>query len=134
MSHFVKAKTTITDREVLKKALVRLGWNFEEGNFSITQYGQTSKAEIKFSDALGLTQEADGTWSMVGDPYHHHGKDGLNRYYRQEAKFAADLGTAYAIEDAKQKLEAMQFYQTENEAGTVGADGLIHLTFESNQW
>jgi hypothetical protein len=133
MSHFIKASTQVRDRDLLKKALVRLGWKFEEGNFKITQYGQTSKAEIKFSDALGLTQEADGTWSMVGDPYHHNGQN-LRKYYRQEKQFAADLGTAYAIEEATQKLENMQFHCVDNAEGSVDKDGLIHLTFESQAW
>lgn len=137
MSHFVKAKTAITDRSLLKKALQRLGWEFQEGNFKITQYGTTSKAEIKFSDALGLTMEEDGTYSMIGDPYHHRdtgGKNGLEKYYRQEKKFAADLGTAYAIEEAKQKLEEMQFNWTDNTDAKVGSDGQITLTFESEAW
>lgn len=130
MSHFTKVKTEIKDREMLKNALKHLGWNYEEGNFKITQYGTTSKAEIKFSNALGLSQETDGTWTMVGDPYHHHGTDGLNRYYNNQKKFTEDLGTAYAVCEAKEKLSAEGFECTDNDKGVVGRDGKIRMTFQ----
>lgn len=134
MSHYVKASTTVRDKNLLKKSLTRLGWEFQEGDFTITQYGKSSKAQIKFSEALGLVQEADGTWSMVGDPYHHHGKDNLRKYYRKEKEFATDLGVAYAVEEARDQLENMQFQCIDNEAGKIGDDGLITQIYESHVW
>lgn len=115
---------------MLKKALDRLGWKYEEGNFTISQYGQSSKAQIKFSDAMGMSLQEDGTWSMVGDPYHHHGE--LRKYYGKSQEFARDLTSAYAISEATEALEEQNFYCVDNEKGVVGPDGKIKMLFQSN--
>lgn len=138
MSHFTKVATTLTNKDTLIKALQRLGWEHEVGNFSVTQYGTTEKAEILLSRdnydknklALGLSQQKDGTWSMVGDPYHAISQK-MRGYYRQEAKFNADLSTAYAIEESISKLSDQGYYCTNNADAKVGEDGMITMTFES---
>jgi hypothetical protein len=133
MSHWTKVKSEIKDKELLKKALTQLGWHYEEGNFKITQYGTTEKAEILLDSknkALGLSQQEDGTWALVGDPYHTPYDHVLHKYYRQEKKFLEDLGTSYAISEAKEKLEDQGFECTENEKGVVGRDGKVRMTFQ----
>lgn len=138
MSHFTKCQTKLTDKDLLIKALSRLGWEHEVGNFTVTQYGTSEKAEIllsrdsynKSANALGLSQQKDGTWAMVGDPYHAASQK-MRGYYRQEAKFNGDLSTAYAIEEGIAKLSDQGYYCSENAEAKIGADGMITMTFES---
>jgi hypothetical protein len=133
MSHWTKVKSEIKDKTFLTKALTQLGWQFEEGNFKITQYGTTEKAEILLdteNKALGLSLQEDGTWALVGDPYHTPYNHPLHKYYRQEKKFLADLGTAYAVSEAKDKLEEQGFECVDNDKGVVGRDGKVRMTFQ----
>jgi hypothetical protein len=103
---------------------------FTEGTFTIKQYGQSEKCELKMDDAVGMSLQADGTWAMVGDFYHSR-NEGLHGYYGNNQKFSADLTTAYAVEEAKSALEAQNFFCTDNADGIVGSDGLIHMVYES---
>lgn len=132
MSHWTKVKTTVKNTEYVKKALERMGLQYEEGNFTIRQYGQQEKAEIRLAGSVGLSRQADGTWAMVGDPYHvrrgeKNGK--LREYYGKANQFAQELGAAYAVEETKGELENHQFFCTENEEAQVGADGKIRMVF-----
>jgi len=129
MSHWTKIQTKLREKDYLKKALTRMGLTFEEGSFTITQYGTTSKAEIRLDNAVGLALQEDGTYSMVGDFYHSRNSK-LNRYYGNNAKFTEELSTAYAVEQTKGSLEEQQFFCSENEAGKVGSDGMIRMVFE----
>lgn len=130
MSHWTKVKTKLTSREIIEKALQRMGLGFQVGDFTITQYGTTEKAEIKLDNAVGLSQQEDGTWAMVGDFYHSHNRD-LRKYYGKNKQFNTDLSTAYAVEEAVTRLEEKQFYCSENAEGEIGEDGLITMVFES---
>lgn len=138
MSHWVKTKCEVKDRGLLKKALAHLGWEFEEGNFTIEQYGSKEKAEILLAkdnavsgrNALGLSLQEDGTWALVGDPYHANHNHPLRKYYGQGKKFAQDLSLAYTIVDAKERCEEQGFELTENEKCVVGPDGKIRMTFQ----
>jgi hypothetical protein len=116
--------------EHLKKALTRMGLEFTEGNHTITQYGTSEKAEIKLDNAVGFSRQEDGTFAMVGDFWHSKNKD-LRKYYGKTKQFDKDISTSYAIEEAKSNMEAQNFFCTGNEAGEVGQDGLITMTFES---
>jgi hypothetical protein len=128
MSHWTKVKTKLTNKDYLKKALDRMGLDFAEGSHSITQYGTTEKAEIKLDNAVGFSEQKDGTYAMVGDFYHSHNPK-LRKYYGNNAQFNRDLSTAYAIEEAKSRLEEQNFFCAENEEAEVGDDGLIRMTF-----
>lgn len=130
MSHFTKIKTKLANKEIIKKALSRIGLKFEEGNFKITQYGKTEKAELKLDKAVGLSLQKDGTWAMVGDFYHAKTQS-LNKYYNNTKQFSADVNTAYAIEQSKSTLEDKQFFCSENEEAKIGSDGLIRMVFEN---
>ena len=129
MSHWTKVKTKIKDMTALQNALKRMGLEFQVGNFSISQYGTTEKAEVKLDDAVGFSRQKDGTFSMVGDFYHSRNRR-LSKYYGNTGKFQSDIGTAYAVEEAILRMEEMQFGCTENPEAKVGQDGLIHMTFE----
>lgn len=107
-----------------------MGLKFEEGSFKITQYGRTEKADIKFENALGLQKQQDGSWMLVGDPYHCQNQK-LRNYYGKQAQFDKDLKISYAITEAKEQLEQMNFQCVENEAGTVGPSGKIRVIFQS---
>lgn len=130
MSHWTKVKTKLGNLDHIQKALTRMGYQYELGNFSITEYGTTEKAEIRLDKSLGLSLQEDGTYAFVGDPYHCR-TQGLSKYYRQLDKLTGELSTAYAIEEAKYNLEQQNFFCTENAEGKVGEDGLIHMCFES---
>ena len=132
MSHFTKIKTKLTSTEYIKKALDRMGVSYEEGNFTITQYGKSEKAEIKMDNAVGLSRQKDGTWAMVGDFYHSKSAN-LRKYYGygNNNRFSSELSTSYAIEQTKSELEAQQFSCTDNAEAAVGKDGLIRMTYES---
>ena len=129
MSHWTKVKTKIRDLDYLKKGLSRMGLAFQEGNFTITQYGTSHQAQLKLDTAVGLACEADGTWAMVGDFYHSNTAS-LHKYYRNNQQFDADLSTAYAIEQTKGQLEEQQFFCSENADAEVSkSDGLIHMMY-----
>ena len=129
MSHWTKVKTKLRELEYLKKSLTRMGIAFQEGNHTIKQYGTTEKAEIKLDDAEGLSRQEDGTWAMVVDFYHSQNSS-LRKYYGNNKAFETDLGTAYAVEQAKGQLEDQQFFCSENEQAKVGQDGMIRMVFE----
>lgn len=128
MSHFTTVKTRLSNLDVLKKALERMGLSYQDGSHTITQYGRSEKAEVKLDDAVGLQLQKDGTYSMVGDFYHSRNSK-LRKYYGDNGKFAADITTAYSIEEARMTLEEQQFFCSDNEAGVVGADGLIRMVY-----
>lgn len=127
MSHWTKIKLQLSDQDILMKALQRMGFSPQTGSFKISQYGQSDTAQIKIGENVGLSKQADGTYSMVGDFYHSSGK--LKEYYGRNDKFQQDLNVAYGIEDAKQKLEdlGMGFEIEENAEGVIGKDGMIRM-------
>jgi len=125
----IKIKSSLTNDNLLKKALTKMGLTFEEGNFKITQYGQTEKAQIKFENALGLQKQEDGTWSLVGDPYHCSNQK-LRKYYGHTNLFNTEVQTAYTVVETKQKMEEMNFVCTENEQGNVGQNQKIKMVFQ----
>jgi hypothetical protein len=106
-----------------------MGLTYQEGTFTIKEYGTSEKAELLLDKSLGLSRQEDGTWAFVGDPYHCTTQN-LRRYYGRVEQLSQELSTSYAVEEAKTTLEAQNFFCSENEAATVGKDGLIHMTFE----
>lgn len=139
MSHWVKCKMKVTSKETLKKALQRLEWNFEEGSFKVSQYGQSANAEIllgrnKSTDApaVGLSQQKDGTWSLVGDPYYVNRDSPIRQYYQKTDKFSRDLQNAYALEDGINKLQDLGFWCSENQSAQVDTEGNVTMLFESH--
>ena len=130
MSHFTTVRTKLNNQSTLKKALRRMGFESQEGDFAITQYGITERAQLKIDNAVGLAREKDGTYSMVGD-FWHSPNSKLKKYYGQNDQFVKDLSAAYAVEKAFFDLEEKNFFCTENDKAEVGEDGFITMTFES---
>ena len=130
MSHWTKVKTKLSSTELIKKALTRMNLQVEEGDFTITEYGTSEKAQLLLDKSVGLSLQEDGTYSFVGDPYHCR-TQGLSKYYRKLDALTGELGKNYAIEEAVQNLNEQNFFCTENESAEVGEDGLITMTFES---
>jgi hypothetical protein len=129
MSHWTTVKTKLNDQATLRKALKRMGFETQEGDFKITQYETTEAAQLKIDEAVGLARQEDGTFAMVGDFWHSPNRK-LKIYYGNNEKFVKELSTSYAIEEAFVGLEQKNFFCTENENATVGEDGFITLTFE----
>ena len=129
MSHWTKVKTKLTDVNHVKNALTRMGFTFQEGNFTVTEYGTSEKAEILLDKALGLSLQEDGTWAFVGDPYHCKTQD-LIKYYRKLDELTLKLSTNYAVAEAEHNLTAQGFMWTDNQEAEVDEEGFINLTFE----
>lgn len=131
ISHFIKTKTSIKDRSMLKRALTKMGLTVQEGSFIISQYGTSEQAEICLEDrALGFQQQKDGTFMLVGDPYHCTNQK-LRKYYGRQEQFELDIRTTYNVLEATEQLESMNFTCVENSQGTVGKNGKIKMIFES---
>jgi hypothetical protein len=127
MSHWTKIKLQLGDDQILVKALQRMGLKAEVGNFTIGAYGQSSAATVRVDKSVGFLKQADGQFAMVGDFYHATGK--LREFYNQNDRFQEQLGAAYAIEDALQKLDdlGMGWEIEENAEAVVGKDGMIRM-------
>lgn len=76
MSHFTEVKTKITNRETLKKALVKLGHQVVEGQNSAGvevrgYFGETQPADFKILTKsnydIGFRLGEDGNYEVVGD-------------------------------------------------------------------
>ena len=130
MSHFTVVKTKLTNKDILKKALTRLGFEYQEGSFKVTEYQTTAEAELLLDKALGVALQKDGTYAFVGDPYHCKNSK-LRGYYGRTEQLTREVSTAYAVEEAVTNLEQHQFFCTENAEAKIGSDGMIHMVFES---
>lgn len=128
MSHYTRVSSKLTDQDMILKALTRMSLKYQVGEFTVSEYGQSEKAQILLDKSLGLSLQKDGTYSFVGDPYHCK-TQGLRKYYRKLDKLSGELTTAYNIENAKDKLETQQFFCTDNEEATVGSDGMIRMVY-----
>ncbi len=128
MSHWTKVKTLVTDKEILKSALKNMGApEVFEGTKQISKYGTTETAQLWIDDAVGFQQQADGTWSMIGDPYHSK-IPSIKQFYGRNSEFTEKLQLNYMIEDVKSKFSELNFNIEENEDFKVGPDGLIRVT------
>lgn len=135
MSHWTKVKLQISDEETLVRALKRMGCgNVHTGSHRISQYGTTDTASVWVDEAVGFKEEADGTYSMIGDFYHSNDRT-MRNYYGNNDKFQRDLNAAYGIEDAIMKVESLGygFELTGNPEAVEDEDGLIRLQFETYQ-
>lgn len=130
MSHWTKVKTQMRSKELIQKALTRMDLKSQLGDFTVTEYGTSSKAQILLDKSLGLSEQEDGTYAFVGDPYHCTTQR-LSNYYQKMDQLSDKLAQNYAVEEAIENLEQHQFFCTDNAEATVDADGTITMTFES---
>jgi hypothetical protein len=104
LSHRISARCKITDRNYLLDALDALGWKHSASCVNDT---------ITLGNSMSLVQNRDGTWQVTGDPYYEMGA--LRDYYNNTSKLIADLQTHYNNFMARDKLESMGFYLTDEE-------------------
>ena len=103
MSHWVRAKSKITDKEHLQQALDEMGIKHKEGGH-VTGY-QKEKADILLENGrVGLRQQEDGTYEMVGDFYYADSQK-LKKYYGNTEKFIEDLQGQYMKVEVKEKMD-----------------------------
>lgn len=138
MSHFSKVKTKICDLDALAQALQELGYTeiqtslnndlvavgvgSRAANVSLIATGHffyNNNTESTYPRGIGFTAEADGTFSMVFDPYMLNLND---PYFVQHLQ--AKIYQKYAAVVAKNQLIAQGF----NVAEEVTEDGEIHMT------
>ena len=128
MSHIVKAKLSINNESVLKKALTRMGLNYEEGEFALT--GTNQKVQLLLErDHLGLQRQQDQSFMLVGDPYYCQNAK-LRKYYNHVEQFDRDVKTAYAVVETTEQLETMGFVCTDNAEGKV-KNNKVRMVFQS---
>jgi hypothetical protein len=129
MSHWTRVKLKFTDKDVLAKALKRMGApTVNTTKKKITQYGTTDEADIWVDNAVGFKLEKDGTFSMIGD-FYHSTTPVFKKYYNQNKKFEEKLNECYGIEDAVAKIEGLQV--NFNETGKVEDDTYVRLQYTS---
>lgn len=105
-----------------------MGLTAETGNFNISEYGQSSTATIKVDKSVGFLKQSDGQFAMVGD-FYHASSPKLKQFYGKNDLFQEQLGAAYAVEDALQKLDdlGMGWEIEENAEAVIGKDGMIRM-------
>jgi len=116
MSHFVKLKVSATDKEILSKALDRMGVRHKAGK----------NEEIIVGRGLIMSKSEDGSYTINGDFYNEQGR--LSDFYNREKKFQEELTTAYTISQTETVLEEQGFTIDENIEGRIGSDGLIRMS------
>lgn len=120
MSHITRIKTKIVEKRYLLKALEDLGYQYEEGDLSISGFGaDKSKVDIKIrlrlSNDIGFRQSPQG-YEIVADWW---GVRGIS-----QKDFTTRVMQRYAYHTTRAKLEAQGFSLIEETA----KDGQIHLT------
>jgi hypothetical protein len=126
----------MNDNSILRRALKRMGFEVVAENTQVSQYGSTEKVELLLdkgnngTGALGLSKQEDGTYSIVGDPYHCTNSK-LRAFYGKQNDLSKKLGTAYAVEKVSARCEELGFSCEENSEATIGADGTIQMVFTS---
>ncbi len=123
MSHFTQVKTKLRDCTILKKALTQMGFTVvegEEGQQVRGYFGDTQPAEFKVLTTshydIGFTQDAEGSYSLVGDWELMPRVSGI-----EQNQFLIDVKREYA-KQAILHTAALQGYEVEmqeSEEGTI---------------
>jgi hypothetical protein len=120
LSHITRIKTKIVEKSFLLRALEDLGYQYEEGNLSISGFGENKtrvdiKIKLRLSNDIGFRQTPQG-YEIVADWW---GVRGVN-----QKDFTARIMQRYAYHTSRAKLEAQGFSLIEE----TTKDGQIHLT------
>lgn len=132
MSHFIQVRSSMTDLEVIRRALKRMGLEVVGENTKVDQYGQQAEVALLLDKgdnkqgAVGLALQKDGTYSIAGDCYHATNRK-LKSFYGKDKQLVDQLETAYAVEKATSRCEELGFYIEENSEAQVGEDGMIRM-------
>lgn len=122
MSHFSRIRTQMVAKEYILKALIDMGFSYEEGEtLEVRGFGGQKtkvgiKVPLKLSYDLGLRQQANG-YEIVADWF------GVRGIKQQE--FTQQLNQRYAYHAARGKLEKQGFTLVEEK---VEETGQIRLT------
>lgn len=106
MSHHIKVRSKVTEKDYLIEALKKLGWVYSLN-------AHTGEITLGDQNALSLVQNKDGTWSVTGDPYYDNGK--LRQYYNNTPQLLADIQSSYNQIMAKDKLSQLGYYLSQEE-------------------
>src|SRR5690348_11717211 len=123
MSHFSQVKTKLRDREVLKEALKKMGFEVVEGaeGQKVRGYmGDIQQAEFKILTSshydIGFIADEEGNYSLVGDWELMPRVSGI-----EEAHFTAAVKKEYAREAILRtaRERGYEVQEQENEDGVV---------------
>ncbi len=122
----------MNDISMIKKGLKRMGLEVVAEDAEVTQYGTTEKVKLLLDKgdnkqgALGLALQADGTYAVVGDPYHCTNSK-LRAFYGKQQELSQKLSLNYTVAKAISDCEDLGFAIEENSEATVGSDGMIQM-------
>lgn len=92
----------MTDKSHLIAGLKKMGFSVKEGTFKVEAYGSRAECELVIDPALGFSKQRDGTYAIVGDPYHAQDKK-VRNYYNRNSELQSDVMLSYvtcAVTDA----------------------------------
>jgi hypothetical protein len=120
LSHITRIKTKIVEKQFLLRALEDLGYQYEEGDLTISGFGANkTKADIRIklrlSNDIGFRHTPQG-YEIVADWWGVRGAS--------QKDFTAHIMQRYAYHTTRAKLEKQGFSLIEETA----KDGQIHLT------
>jgi hypothetical protein len=123
MSHFSKLKTQMIEKAYLLKALVDLGYEFEDGDVTVTGFkGEQEPVEIRLplknSYDIGFRKSKGGShYEVVADWW---GVTGI-----KQKDFTNNLMQRYAYHATLAKLEQQGFTLVNEESGEKGQIRLV---------
>jgi hypothetical protein len=119
MSHISRIRTQMKEKEYLLKAIQDLGYTYEEGNLTLTGFGNLEHVDIKIplrmSFDIGFRMTTNG-YEIIADWW------GVRKVNQKE--FTAALYQRYAYHAARASLEQQGFSMVSEENQ---ADGQIRL-------
>ena len=125
MSHISRIKTKMEVKEYLLQAITDLGYQYEEGNLTLSGFGEKSRVDIKInmrlSSDIGLRATPNG-YEIIADWW------GVRGVKRQE--LTDKLMQRYAYHATKAKLEEQGFTLVSEENQK---DGQIRLVLRRVQ-
>lgn len=132
MSHWIKSRTKMTEKKHIVEGLAAMGIEATEGGKIRASYSARSETEgvdIRINHGVGLRQQEDGSWELVGDFY----STNQSKYYNREQKFLEDLQGKYCVSQAKERIASLGggWVITDNEEAEVDADGFIVMRAQS---
>ena len=134
MSHWVKTTTKMKEKKYIKDGLKAMGIEAQEGsNLTIKGHWSSSSArdnvDLKINDGVGMRQNKDGSWEIVGDFYGTKQRE----WYGKDQQFMEKLQGQYCVAQAKDRISQLPggWTFTDNDAGEVDEDGNIIMRAQS---
>lgn len=132
MSHWIKTKTKMMEKKYIMGGLAAMGINATENGKIRAAYSSRSENEevdIKINNGVGLRQQKDGSWELVGDFYN----TSMSKYYGRDQEFIQQLQGQYCVAQAKDKVASLGggWVITDNEEAEVDKEGFIVMRARS---